>query len=92
MSKPRFSNKELYLLRRSIEMHQINMYVGAVTIDELSERYKTSKQKIRRWIEDGKMPPPMRQPPAIIRWPVEQIARWEHVMVWLGRETLDKQY
>ena len=88
MAKPKFTNKELYLLRRAIEMHQINMYVGAVTIDELSERYRTSKQKIRRWIEDGRMPPPMTQPPAVIRWPVEQIERWEYVNVWLGRETL----
>ena len=88
MRTPRFTNKELYLLRRAIEMHQINAYVGAVTIDTLSERYRTSKQKIRRWIEDGRMPPPMAQPPAIIRWPVEQVERWEYVNVWLGRETL----
>ena len=88
MAKPKFTNKELYLLRRAIEMHSINMYLGAVTIDELSERYRTSKQKIRRWIEDGRMPPPMAQPPAIIRWPVEQVERWEYVNIWLGRETL----
>ena len=92
MAKPKFTNKELYLLRRAIEMHQINAYIGALTIDELSKRLKTSKQKIRRWIEDGKIPPPMLQPPAIIRWPVEQIERWEHVEVWLGRQTLDRQY
>lgn len=88
MSKPKFSNKELYLLRRAIETHEINMYLGALTIDELSERYRTSKQKIRRWIEDGRIPPPMAQPPTVIRWPIEQIERWEHVNVWLGRETL----
>lgn len=88
MAKPKFTNKELYLLRRAIELHQINTYLGAVTIDTLSERYKTSKQKIRRWIADGRMPPPMAQPPAVIRWPVEQIERWEYEMVWLGRETL----
>lgn len=88
MAKPKFTNKELYLLRRAIERHTINVYVGAVTIDELSERYKVTKQRIRRWIEDGRMPPPMMQPPAIIRWPVEQIERWEYENVWLGRETL----
>lgn len=92
MSKPKFTSKELYLLRRAIELHKINMYVGAVTIDELSDRLKTSKQKIRRWIAEGKIPPPMAQPPAVIRWPVEQIERWEHVDVWLGRTTLDRQY
>ena len=88
MSKPKFTNKELYLLRRAIELHEVNMYLGALTIDDLSERYKVSKQRIRRWIEDGRMPPPMNQPPAIIRWPVEQVERWEYVNVWLGRETL----
>lgn len=92
MSKPKFTSKELYLLRRAIELHKINMYVGAVTIDELSVRLKTSKQKIRRWIAEGKIPPPMLQPPAVIRWPVEQIGRWEHVEVWLGRSTLDNRY
>lgn len=90
--KPKFTNQELYLLRRAIELHEINMYIKALTIDELSDRYKVSKQKIRRWIADGRMPPPMSQPPAIIRWPVEQIERWEHVEVWLGRTTLDKRY
>lgn len=88
MSKPVFTNKEIYLLRRAIEMHQINAYLGAITIDELSERLRTSKQKIRRWIADGKIPPPMAQPPAIIRWPVEQVERWEFVNIWLGRQTL----
>lgn len=88
MAKPKFTSKELYLLRRAIELHTINAYVGAVTIDTLSERLKVSKQRIRRWIAEGKIPPPMAQPPAIIRWPVEQVERWEHVEVWLGRETL----
>ena len=88
MSKPKFTNKEIYLLRRAIELHQINAYIGALTIDELSKRLRTSKQKIRRWIADGKIPSPMAQPPAVIRWPVEQIERWEYEMVWLGRETL----
>lgn len=88
MSKPKFTNKELYLLRRAIELHQINAYIGAVTIDELSDRYKVSKQRIRRWVADGRMSPPMAQPPAVIRWPVEQVERWEYEMVWLGRETL----
>lgn len=88
MANPKFTNKELYLLRRAIELHTINAYVGAVTIDTLSERLKVSKQRIRRWIAEGKIPPPMAQPPAIIRWPVEQVERWEHVEVWLGRETL----
>lgn len=88
MSRPRFTSKELYLLRRAIEMHQINVYIGALTIDELSKRLRASKQRIRRWIVDGKIPPPMAQPPAVIRWPVEQIERWEHEHVWLGRQTL----
>lgn len=75
-------------MRRAIEMHQINVYIGALTIDELSKRLRASKQRIRRWIVDGKIPPPMAQPPAVIRWPVEQIERWEHEHVWLGRQTL----
>ena len=49
-----------------------------LTIHDVAERYKTSKDTVYRWLRgDNSFPRPMRLPTGGTRWTVAQLDRWD---------------
>jgi excisionase family DNA binding protein len=51
--------------------------VRFLTVEELAERYRCSKQHIGRQLAAGKLPRPIRVG-ALVRWRLEAIEAWEN--------------
>lgn len=55
-------------------------FTRLLTKQDLAQRYGCTIRCINLWMQNGRLPEPIRMGPCIVRWEVDEILRWERML------------